>query len=95
VFDAADEPVVTETPSPISVESIPMQLWPLLSARAFEFDLQLFFEKQLFKIGQDASCRPKQSALLRCVPTESQAPFLQIRLSSNHTHSLEFTNIGR
>ena len=55
-----------------------------------EFDLQLL-EEQLFVAGpvcagQDASCSLKQSALLFCVPTKSQSPFLQYRLSSNHTH---------
>ena len=50
-----------------------------------EFDLQLL-EKQLLVAGQDAFCSLKQSASLFCVPTKSQSPFFQYRLSSNHTH---------
>ena len=105
MFDAADEPVVAESPPAIlhSEESgphmvIPMQIWTLVTGLTLPLDLQLFESvQQLIDVGQDKSCWIEQSALLFCSPTESQAPFRQYRLSSNHIHSSnsQFTNIGR
>ena len=102
MFDAADDPVVAEPPpatgATISTSGQPWTPSNTLAGSRLnllankveeappnEFDLQLL-EKQLFVAGQDASCSLKQSALLFCVPTKSQSPFLQYRLSSNHTH---------
>ena len=103
VFEEADDPVVAALP-PATLQGAPhgtphlvilMQFW--LRGLAV-LALQLFKSvQQLTCGGQDKSLWLKQLALLFCAPTESQAPFLQYRLSSNHIHSSnsQFTNIGR
>ena len=99
VFEEADDPVVAPLP-PETLQGSPhgtphlvilMQFWLPLTV------LTLQSVQQLTRGGQDKSLWLKQSALLFCAPTESQAPFLQYRLSSNHIHSSnsQFTNIGR
>ena len=87
MFAEADEPEVVALP-PATLQGLPhgnphrlilMQVGLPLTATLQYVQPKQVCVQQLITDGQDTTCRLKQSALLLCAPTKSQAPFLQYR----------------
>ena len=79
MFAEADEPVVAALP-PATLQGKPHGSPHCLILMQFRLPLTVLAlqsVEQMIAVGQDISCWLKQSALLFCAPTESQAPFLQ------------------